>query len=209
MQHSIVKPVEVSGTFYELPQAQTEIFTRLFADGYREELRRVAVLGYPERRYIAAADGYIAIYYSCDDSMPIGDYKGLPYMRLDDGNKMQRNLSRILKEAEELATYEPAILPDWDEDSEEYDYQSRASLAGVPCFVGRIDDNKFIITDAPPTSWVLDANKVKFIMNNCGGVKKIKAGKPNQNVVFYHYNGAISILMPMRTSHHNDVVFKR
>lgn len=219
-----VTPTLATGEFYELPEHQTEVFTKLFADEYREQYHRVAVLDHEGKRYIAAANGYIAILFPCTDTMPLGNYKGLPYMKSSEPGVVKTGITGLLNQIKDFTAYQVSVLPETDDDiffSELSYYESRASLGGEAVFVGRVEDGKFTLTDTPPegrsfdneqTDWILSAKNVTFIADHIGVAGYVQVSGTRQMVVFHNaYNGAIAILMPMREFNLDGIkiLFKR
>ena len=210
-----VKPTQVVGTFYELPSYQAEVF----ANFYPEMIRRsygIAVVEYRGQRYIAASDGWTAIFYPCDESMECGDYEGLPFMRKATiSDKMQRSLTNLLKMTEEFTTYDASMFPGENEDLDNFDpfnyheYTSKASLEGTPVLLGKVVDGKFVIDDKGPVVQAFNEEKLTFIGQSIGSIDTIKAGKPHQAILLCNKStGVMALLMPMATNLGKMVVFK-
>lgn len=185
---------------HELTLEQTTAFLHILADTYKEydfrpALCRLACIEFEKLKYIAAADGYIALFLPAPDTLECGDYEGAPYMvkSNDDGAPLCRLLKGLLNQLVECSTAETYIADNVE------DFRCFiADETKTDVLLAHVADGKFVIDSEKQHAFIFDRKRYEFLANAVGYFKTVRYSKPNKMLMFDGGHRGFALLMPVQ-----------
>ncbi len=152
---------------------------------------RLAVVDFEGRRYVACTDGYTCLFFRAPDTLPLGDYRGVPYMVKMDDDNWTRNMMTILNVVKEQPVY-----PYHENDNMEMTV--RIEDTDISVMPASVSDGKFLVDMEKSHEVVFDRERYEFIFDAVGPIDSVRYSKPNRQIVFMSkHTGNFAILMPM------------
>lgn len=153
---------------------------------------RLAVLDFEGKRYVSGTDGYTCLLFRAPDTLPLGDYRGVPYMvKMDDDNTWSRNIRKLLDVVKEQTAY-----PYREDDNVEMTVRIEDTDTSV--MLASVSDRTFLVDMQKPHTVVFDRERYEFIFDAVGPIDSVRYSKPNRQIVFMSkHTGNFAILMPM------------
>lgn len=177
---------------YKLKEYITGAFLPLVLAGYNSSIRcnrNVALVEFDGHRYFAASDGFVALFYQTDADLPLGDYKGLPYLVRQENDLLARNLRKAVLE-------NLVLQPQYKLDMHEGVWETNASLAGTDVYLASVVDGTFSIHMKRPHTHVISRERLDFVAEAMGGFEVVRCSEPHHQIAFFAHNG-FAVVMPM------------
>jgi len=151
---------------------------------------RLAVVDFGGKRYIAGTDGYTCLFFRAPDTLPLGDYRGVPYMvKTDDDDPWSRKVRKLLDVVKEQTVY-----PYHENDNMEMTVR----IEGTDVLLASVNAGIFIVDMENSHEVVFDRERYEFIFDAIGPIDSVRYSKPNRQIVFMSsYTDNFAILMPM------------
>lgn len=177
---------------HELSEHITGAFLPLVAEGYNNSqyyLQGVALVEFEGQRYFAATDGFTALFYKTDVGLPLGDYKGLPYLVTRKNDPLSRNLKKAILQ---LLAGQPQYRLEWCESA----LETTAMLGGTDVYLASVVDDAFSISMKRPHTHIIGRERLDVAIGAMGGFKMVRCSEPLHQIALFSNNG-FAVIMPM------------
>ncbi len=186
---------------HDLNDHQSAMFLHLLGENYHRIADqplygRLAVVDFEGKRYVARTDGYTCLFFKVPDTLPLGDYRDVPYMvKMDDDDTWSKSVRKLLDIAKEQTTY-----PYYENDNVEMVVNVDLASHGLGPSVmsASISDGKLLVDMEKPHVAIFDRERYEFIFDAVGPFNTVRYSKPNRQIVFMSkHTDNFAILMPM------------
>lgn len=190
---------------YKLDEDKSAAFLRILVDTYREynqrpALCRLACVEFEGARYLAAINGFVAIFLPVPKGLQLGDYEGVPYLVKcvgdDQLHRLIIGLFKLIKDHTEVAFDKAGSVVSMRAYIVESFFDTEELTTDV--LLAHIDDGKFTLDLEKPHAFIIDRELYDFAFDAIGYFDKVRYKEASRALCFMNTAGrGFAIIMPM------------